>query len=70
MRSLKNWIFRNVCYRNQNHPAASTERLIRLILKDRSQFQEQQETSSQHYSARHVLTQEKQRIHTEQDVSF
>ena len=70
MRSLKNWIFRNVCYRNQNHPAASTERLIRLILEDRSQFQEQQETSSQHYSARHVLTQEKQRIHTEQDVSF
>ena len=67
---LKNWIFRNVCYRNQNHPAASTERLIRLILEDRSQLQEQQETSSQHYSARHVLTQEKQRIHTEQDVSF
>ena len=70
MRFLKNWIFRNVCYRNQNHPAASTERLIRLILEDRSQLQEQQETSSQHYSARHVLTQEKQRIHTEQDVSF
>ena len=44
--------------------------LIRLILEDRSQLQEQQETSSQHYSARHVLTQEKQRIHTEQGVSF
>lgn len=57
-------------YRNQNHQAASTERQIRLILEVRSQSQEQQEISSQLYSARHVSMQEKQRIHTEQDVSF
>ena len=70
MRFWKNWIFQNVCYRNQNHQAASTERQIRLILEVRSQSQEQQEISSQLYSARHVSMQEKQRIHTEQDVSF
>ena len=70
MRFWKNWIFQNVCYRNQNHPAASTERLIRLISEARSRSQEQQETNSQRYSARHVSMQERQRIHTEQDVSF
>ena len=70
MRFWKNWIFQNVCYRNQNHQAASTERQIRLILEVRSQSQEQQEISSQLYSARHVSMPEKQRIHTEQDVSF
>ena len=70
MRFWKNWIFQNVCYRNRNHQAASTERQIRLILEVRSQSQEQQEISSQLYSARHVSMPEKQRIHTEQDVSF
>ena len=70
MRFWKNWIFQNVCYRNQNHQAASTERQIHLISEVRSQSQEQQEISSQLYSARHVSMQEKQRIHTEQDVSF
>ena len=66
---LEDWIFQNVCYRNQNHQAASTERQIHLISEVRSQSQEQQEISSQLYSARHVSMPEKQRIHTEQDVS-
>ena len=66
----KNSIFKNVFYLKQNHKDASTERQIRLILEVRSQSQEQREISSQLYSARHVSMQEKQRIHTEQDVSF
>lgn len=60
----------NVCCRSRNRQAVFTGRQILLTLVDRSRSQVLPETSSQHCLVRPVLTQERQRIHMEPDVSF